>query len=410
MRESARPRVAFQTIRAATFTAASILAIGDCGRCIHFAAAQPPRAPAKIPKSEARSNVSHQKARWAELRGKARKVLDDTLAAFLTERPPVKVEKRIQWLRILSTWPFPLIEKRVAGFLDDSAAEVKLVACESLVQHAADKYRVRILAALKGFHSDDKQQEVRVAVIRLRLGEKQALKEVRDWATLEPYLQKLKEGAHWCPMHPRILKRKKGKCPICEMSLIRLKREFDFFSSLTELSLLALEPLAERKDPVVQNAARHILVSNAQAGERIRALVFWARVAPSDARPHLRLFLTTTSRERAYAIRYTAHFVPEQFLPELEKIAADQREAPATRQWAAVGLVKAGRRKQLELIRRFVALQPTEKNGFVRAEAIAALANFGTKDDVERIARHLNGEFKGLAAASLLRLLNRVSR
>lgn len=351
---------------------------------------------------------AREEARWAELRRRARGILKESLAAFLSEEPPTKADERREWVRILGSWPFSLVEKELAGFLDDPAAEVKLAACETLIQHAADKYREKVLAALAELRSDDDQQQVRAVVVRFRLDDKKALQQVRDWATLQPYRIRLKEGAHWCPMDPQILKPKKGECPICRMSLVPLEGEIDLFSHLTEVSLLALEPLAERNDPVVPQAARRILVSNARASQRIQAAIHWARVAPREAEPHLRLFLTTMGAERGYTVNNIAHFVPKQFHPDLKQIAADQKESMEIRLSATAGLLKIGDREQLEMVRRVAAVK-REENGFVQLHAIGLLANYGTKEDVERIAACLDGELRPWAAASLLHLLKRIS-
>lgn len=249
----------------------------------------------------------------------------------------------------------------------------------------------------------------------MKLDQKGASETVREWAELSVFQERFEEGTWWCLMHPQVTRNQESRCPKCEMSLVQAIpgtwREPP--DELRRAQLIALEALAERDDGIVPEIARKILVSSADASVRLKAALYWGRVEPEEAAPHVRLFLLTSGPERVAALHEVAEQLPGVFAADLQRIHANEQASDKLRLVAAGGRLKSGHQESLPFIRKFLSSpqalnNPAASDGLPeRAVAMYLLGEYGTPEDIQLLTRYLETELQVFAAESLLRLIER---
>ncbi|MBW3541952.1 MAG: hypothetical protein KY476_16915 [Planctomycetes bacterium] len=306
----------------------------------------------------------------------------------------------------LRGWPLRLVEDELLKALDATSPESRLEAAEELIDRTGRRHRQRIQRALEKLAPEEDIPAARLAVLRLRLGEADALNEVRNWAVLgwkEPGID-----VWWCPMHPYVRLPRKGTCPACEMAL--LEGAFRYSYSQREAQRIALTALADRKDQSVPAIVRSILVDDAEPYWRLHAACQWSRVAADEGLPHFRVFLEGP-RDHPWgdALSLAAEELPQHFAYEFRAVLADESQEPYYRLQAIVGLIAAGQRDHLAQLRVMVKAAETDEQHLLLFPA-RFLGEYGEREDVELLGSLLDGKQKSEAAAALLRLIERLEQ
>lgn len=308
----------------------------------------------------------------------------------------------------LHRWPLRLIEDDLLKALDATSPEARLEAAEMLVERTDQRHRQRILRVLEKLAPEEDIPAARRAALRLRLGEADALDDVRAWAALEwkgePAIR-----VWWCPMHPHVRLPREETCPVCQMPLV--EAAFQYAYSQREAQRIALAVLADRKDRSVPEFARRILVDDAEPYWRLHAACRWSRVAPDEGLPHFRVFLEGP-REHPWeiALSLAAEEVPQHFADEFRAVVADESQGPYSRLEAVVGLLAAGQREHLAQLRALVQAAEMDEQRLHHFPETRFLGEYGEREDVELLGSLLDGKQKPDAAAALLRLIERLEQ
>lgn len=309
----------------------------------------------------------------------------------------------------LNSWPIELAESKLVAALDDKSNAVKMIAAEILLKRTGMKHIERIRAMIKKVKPKTSLEAARIAVLQLRLGEKNALAEVRRWAMLDVrIIQKLTPWT--CAMHPQIRAPGKGACPICSMELI------DFRGYIADADrhaqFVALLALGERKDERAANLARAMIASDAGPMWRLGAAHELARLNPDEGLPHVRVFLHSTDPHIQHeVITLLADDFAKQSVREFESILKKSAKPSMIRLSALQGLVEAGHVEHLDEIRKLTSAKDKRNiDAITRSLAMLTLGDCGTKDDLAILARHLETSDAHTAARAIVTLIDRLKK
>lgn len=343
---------------------------------------------------------------FAQIRRQCESILKKSLDAPLPEN--VGARETVIWR--LKSLPIDIVESKLTAALDDTAAAVQLTAAEVLIERTGMKHTVKIEKALSDLKPITSLDRARAAVLRLRIGQENALDDVRRWAQLDTgFIRKL--SPFICAMHPQVKRAEGGRCPICSLELFEVRR-MDFGENDYHAQYVALRALAERKDERAVSLARGVLTGSAGPLWRARAAHLWAIVSPEEGLPHFRVYLHANDQHIVQETSLLlARDFAEQSVAEFQTLLDEAKANSLVRITAAEGLVRAGREKHLDEIRRVIDAPESnlEDGNPARAWAFVALEECGTAEDIKRLKGHLAGEWRDFAARAILRLVERIS-
>jgi|GEM_PF-3896041 len=292
-------------------------------------------------------------------------------------------------------WPEDFAETTMMQLLDDSNAEIKLIACEALLRYDSNVHHGRVMNVIDKLSFSNPLLMCRKAIARLKLELPNSKLDVENFASL----QHIK--AEWlCPMDPEVSGNGGDICPICQMRLEPKTRHPSDVDR--EAQMLALDELAARRSPIVPKVCRELVASDTNARWRQYAASIWARMEIENARPHVETFLRSG---RFDTLSFIAFNMPDQFADELREIVEDDTKSIDFRVVAARGLAAAGHATYLTFLRQ--AAQNENLDIAARAMAIDQIGQLGTSDDISILNTNLESEMRFFTAPAAYRLLQK---
>jgi hypothetical protein len=329
---------------------------------------------------------------------------DKPLPKGFTNQEALQRQETLADLRIA---PFRVTEPVLLRLLANEDSDVRLVASEILLEKSQARHKREILVAIENLKHLDDVAQTRSAAIRLKLNQEGAIDKVYDWAVLG---SPEKRFEWFCPMHPDVTAKEKTKCPICGMELISKAVRF----TRGDVQLTALTALTDRGDRRVPLIAAQLLASDVWPSARMVAAVQWARVNPDEGLHHVRVFLGTEVLRQA-TLGELAKYLPGRCVDDFELVLADNKRPDIERLVAAHGLVAAGHKQRLDVIRELVRA-PEKELGHridlqyaVKCSAIDLLGNYGERSDLDLLQALLDSRFENQSAIAILWVMDRLA-
>lgn len=318
----------------------------------------------------------------------------------------------VRKIYLLRHIPLKSCESLLLNAINDKSIEV-VAAASSLLNDKSKqpRHRKAILSAIEKLKPETSVDRVRVANIKVKLGDAASIEELRAWASLD--LGSLlkrdpKDDMHECPMQCVQPSNKAGRCAVCGMEL--LVQQVKIPGDKYDAQLYAIRFLHELKVKNYHLLAKRIVTSDAPAFNRLEAADYWGQVEPKKAYPHLALFLDQ-SHNRLHTVHFLAEVEPERSINVFDSLLKQNNlNDPSERYELFRALIKSGRKDLLQGVRTDVEdLKSVTKNEMKTYNDISLLAEFGNTEDIPRLASYLDSEFRIHVAQSILRIRARIA-
>lgn len=297
--------------------------------------------------------------------------------------------------------PLERVEDVLIRSLSAKDIQARFTAAEILLQDTPMLYENSIIDSLKQLEINHPPELVRRAAILMKLGDKAAKKEIQHWANHE--FESFEMGGWVCPMMCVEPSNHAGRCEKCAMEKVKRTRApdgNDWQARVDALRVLQIE------DENVADRARSIVASNAPASVRLTAIELWAKENSQESLPHLKIFLDSPLQFNALFI--AGDHMPKACVANFKKVITTENTDWLLKSEAYRGLLKAGETSRLPEIRTWIDLPATnEAKKLKKIIGIVLLGEFGTDEDIARIAKLLDTDFKVLAAKVLIQRASR---